>query len=184
MNNNIHLSGFGIELSPLTVDKLELVRAWRNHIDVAQFMMDQSHISAQQQINWFVELEAKADQLHLLISYKGESFGVINAKTFDGLSLNNSKVISPGLYLSPQSKYRNSILAFSPSLVFIDYLFSLEKSQTLLAQVLPENTNAIRYNETLGYTKESVDHQGVITMQLLQADFELAKIKLAKILRF
>jgi len=182
--NNIYLSGFGIKLSPLTADKLELVRSWRNHIDVAQYMVDQSHISVNQQRIWFASLEEKVDQLHLLISYKGENIGVINAKTLDGLSLNNSQVISPGLYLSPQSKYRNSILAFSPSLVFIDYLFSLEKSQTLLAQVLPENTNAIRYNQTLGYTKQSVDHQGIVTMQLLLADFELAKIKLAKILRF
>lgn len=181
---NIKITGFGIELTSLTIDDIEMVRMWRNHIDVNRYMLNQSFITAQQQINWFNKVKGKTDQLHLLISYKGEAIGVINAKSFDEQCLNKAKVISPGLYLSPEGKYRNSILAFSPSLVFIEYLFQLENTQTLLAQVLPDNTSAIRYNETLGYTKKSVDEQGVVTMQLLFEDFNIAKAKLAKTLRF
>jgi RimJ/RimL family protein N-acetyltransferase len=184
MNNAIKLTGFGIELSTITPDKVEKIRAWRNHDDVAKYMLDKSYISQAQQINWFAGLENKAEQLHLLISYKGEDIGVINAKTQSGQSLQQAAIIIPGLYIAPECKYRNSILAFSPSLVFIDYLFSLAGFNKLLAQILPDNTQAIRYNQTLGYTQASVDKQGIITMELLVSDFERAKNKLAKILRF
>ena len=184
MNDSFKLAGFGIELVPLTIDKLEMVRAWRNHVDVAKYMLDQSYISTDQQISWFNTLSCKEDQLHLLIRYKGEYIGVVNAKSLDGSPLNKAIKVSPGLYISPSSKYRNSILAFSPSLVFIEYLFNLKNTHQLLAQVLPNNSNAIRYNESLGYKKQSVDEQGIITMQLVLTDFECAKNKLAKILRF
>lgn len=184
MNNGIKLTGFGIELSAITPDKLEKIRAWRNHDEVAKYMLDKSYISHTQQINWFAGLENKVDQIHLLISYKGEDIGVINAKSQSGQLLQQAACLIPGLYIAPECKYRNSILAFSPSLVFIDYLFSLEGCNKLLAQVLPDNIHAIRYNQTLGYTQASVDKQGIITMQLLVSDFELAKNKLAKTLRF
>ncbi|GAK91041.1 hypothetical protein JCM19297_2486 [Nonlabens ulvanivorans] len=42
-----------IKLIPLTEDKLELVRAWRNSTEVSSYMYTESIITAEQQLNWF-----------------------------------------------------------------------------------------------------------------------------------
>jgi UDP-4-amino-4,6-dideoxy-N-acetyl-beta-L-altrosamine N-acetyltransferase len=190
MTSQWPLSGFGVELSPITFAQLEKIRAWRNHPEVAAFMLDKSHISKHQQQAWFASLAEKKQQVYLVISYKGEDIGVIYATSLleggnrQPKDLSLAKMISPGLYIAPNSKYKNSILAFSPSLVFIDYLFKQGCCQCLQAQVFNHNNSAIRYNEMLGYQQDDVDEQGLITMTLSSTDFNLAKAKLGKILRF
>ncbi len=190
MNIQSSISGFGIVLSPITQNKLEKIRSWRNHPEIAEFMLDKSTISQQQQQVWFNSLPEKTHQLYFIISYKGEDIGVIYATSFpegDGIqpsAIPLAKVISPGLYIAPDCKYKNSILAFSPSLVFIEYLFEQGSCQSLKAQVFNHNNSAIRYNEMLGYQQDEVDEQGVITMTLSAKNFALAKAKLSKILRF
>lgn len=188
INRPLLLSGFGVQLKPVTHDKLEKIRSWRNHEDISANMLEQSYITAEQQQAWFKELPTKAHQLYLLISYKNEDIGVISAcSVFTSkapLPLTKAEVISPGLYLAPDSKYRNSILAFSPSLVFIDYLFQQGCCNFLSAQVFNHNIAAIRYNETLGYQPAEVNEDGLLTMTLTPDYFSKAKNKLSKILRF
>jgi hypothetical protein len=152
MNEQWPLMGFGIELTPITVDKLEKIRAWRNHPDITKFMIDKNIISAVQQQAWFSRLAEKKQQMYLLISYKGEDIGVIYASTCVAYNspvqvnmndeantevtpLDLATVINPGLYIAPDCKYKNSILAFSPSLVFIEYLFKQGRCNYLQAQV-------------------------------------------------
>ncbi|OUR60366.1 hypothetical protein A9Q74_14235 [Colwellia sp. 39_35_sub15_T18] len=182
------LTGFGVELRPITADKLEKVRNWRNHPEINQFMLDKSYISARQQQQWFQGLATKAEQVYLMIMYKGEDIGLIyassepNAGELAPLAL--AETVCPGLYIAPECKYKNSILAFSPSLVFIEYLFKQGRCNQLKAQVFKNNNSAIRYNEMLGYQQGNVDEQGLITMSLSLQHFQLAKAKLSKILRF
>lgn len=189
MNEPWPLKGFGIELTPITADKLEKIRVWRNHPDIAQFMIDKSIISEVQQKEWFACLAEKMHQVYLLISYKGEDIGVIYANTNNKVStditaLHLASVIEPGLYIAPDCKYKNSILAFSPSLVFIEYLFKQGCCEYLQAQVFKQNNSAIRYNEMLGYQQDEMNEHGLVTMTLSLENFTLAKAKLSKILRF
>jgi hypothetical protein len=190
MDSVLTLSGFGVELKTVTIDKIEKIRLWRNHQDIVSNMIDKSNISCEQQVLWFNGLSKKKTHLYLVISYKGEDIGVIYAssetkgsnKEFH--SLLNATVVSPGLYIAPECRYKNSILAFSPSLVFIDYLFIKGQCQQLVALVYEKNNSAIRYNEMLGYQKESIDSEGLVTMTLSYEAFQSAKNKLSKILRF
>lgn len=190
MLSQLPLLGFGIELKPITIDKLEIIRGWRNHPDIVSNMIDKSYISSTQQKSWFDSLADKKHQLHLLICYKGEDIGIINAA-----SVNNeehektqplwlAESIAPGLYIAPECKYKNSVLAFSPSLVFIDYLFKEGCCRQLIAQVYEHNNSAIRYNKMLGYQQVSIDNDGLVTMTLSNEAFEHAKNKLSKTLRF
>jgi hypothetical protein len=194
------LQGFGIELSEVTEDKIEKIRLWRNHPDIVSVMLDKSIITPTQQKAWFDSLSSKQDRLYLLISYKGEDIGIISALSVttnhspensvtppakkQNLSLSQAEKIAPGLYIEPNSKYKNSVLAFSPSLVFIEYLFKQGCCNELEAQVFDHNESAIRYNKMLGYKEGIVDEQGLLTMTLNISDFESAKDKLSKILRF
>lgn len=178
------LSGYGIELNEISDDKLEKIRAWRNHPDIIKVSIDKTIISQIQQLEWFESLRQSEDKLYLLISYKGEDIGIISAINENGKPLVTAKSVVPGLYIAPESKYKNSVLAFSPSLVFIDYLFKQGVCSELHAQVFEDNESAIRYNKMLGYQTECVDQQGLLTMKLNQQDFERAKKELSKILRF
>ncbi|WP_160060471.1 hypothetical protein [Psychromonas sp. L1A2] len=189
------LQGYGIELSEVTEDKIEKIRLWRNHPDIASVMLDKTEITPTQQLAWFDSLACKNDRLYLLISYKGEDIGMISALSVtpnnvstdskpQNLPLSQAEKIAPGLYIEPNSKYKNSVLAFSPSLVFIEYLFKQGCCTELEAQVFEHNESAIRYNKMLGYKEGVVDDQGLLTMTLNIIDFESAKDKLSKILRF
>jgi len=194
MLNKLPLKGFGIELKPISVDKLEKIRKWRNHPDIANNMLEKSYISANDQISWFNSLTDKKHQLYLLITYKGEDIGIIYATAINKevheknrqkqLPLWLAESIAPGLYIAPECKYKNSVLAFSPSLVFIDYLFKENCCRQLIAQVYEHNNSAIRYNKILGYQQVSIDNDGLVTMTLSNEAFESAKNKLSKILRF
>lgn len=186
------LNGYGVSLSSITEDKIEKVRKWRNHPDIANLMRNKQLITTVQQKKWFNSLKAKETCLYLLINYKSEDIGMIYAQsisTNDMLSkkpqpLNIALTISPGLYIAPDCKYKNTVLAFCPSLVFIDYLFKQGLCIELQAQVYESNESAIRYNKALGYKLGNVDEQGLLTMTLNVNDFESAKKELSKILRF
>lgn len=184
------LTGYGIELSEVTEDKIEKIRLWRNHPDIVSVMLDKSDISVAQQKAWFDSLSHKKDRLYLIISYKNEDIGMISAVSVTSdskqqlLPLSIAEKIAPGLYIEPNSKYKNSVLAFSPSLVFIEHLFKLAECNELQAQVFEHNESAIRYNTMLGYQAGCVDKQGLLTMTLSLNNFEKAKHKLSKILRF
>lgn len=183
------LKGYGVELNPISADKLETIRQWRNHPDIVKFMKDKRIISEAHQKQWFAGLAEKTQQLYLMVSYKGQDIGVIYAKTHskvntDNTALNLAPVIEPGLYIAPDCQYKNSVLAFSPSLVFIDYLFKQGQCIELKAEVFEYNNGAIRYNKMLGYQQGEVDKDGLLTMTLTLADFERAKQTLSKVLRF
>lgn len=184
------LLGFGIELSSITEDKIEKIRHWRNHPDIMRVMLDRKAITAPQQQAWFGALPNREDRLYLMIRYKGEDIGVVSAHSLDihlqssTLPLHMAETISPGLYIAPDSQYKSSVLAFSPSLVFIDYLFKQGCCTVLNAQVFDYNDSAIRYNKMLGYQSGVVDEQGLLTMTLNRDNFESAKQQLSKILRF
>lgn len=180
----MNLSGFGIELNAITQDKIEKIRGWRNHPEIIAVSIDKQIISETQQLQWYQSLHTKKDRLYLLASYKGEDIGVVSVLSEGQTELAQSSILIPGLYIAPGCKYKNSVLAFCPSLVFIDYLFQQGRCNALHAQVFVSNESAIRYNKTLGYQAHGVDNQGLLTMTLNKADFYCAKKELSKILRF
>lgn len=181
------ITGFGVVLTPITLSDIEKVRRWRNHPEVTKYMFDQRPISAFQQKSWFATLATRNDIGVWLVMYKGIAVGVINVRTENGTPVQGTKKLEPGFYMAPDSPYRNSVLAFSPSLALIDYFFS--RGVTLMeAKVKSNNKAALRYNQSLGYDiVESVPQlQDAEThlMQLEPRTFDLAKKKLTKIIRF
>lgn len=183
------LTGYGVELVSISQDKIEKIRGWRNHPEIREVMLNKEHISAAQQQIWFDSLPGRDDCLYLLIRYKGQDIGVISALSANTnrqnqQPLEQAAIIVPGLYIDPDCKYKNSVLAFSPSLLFIEYLFQQGCCEKLMAQVYHSNKQAIRYNEMLGYQALQQDEQGFLTMSLNESQFNKAKPALTKVLRF
>lgn len=177
------ISQFGVSLLPLTESHLEMVRQWRNHPEVARYMFSQAPISEQQQQAWFDKVKEDVSQQHYVIDYRGEAIGVINGKSMSGQALSDAELIEVGMYLAPESRYRGTVLAFCPALAFNDYCFKHWHCQRLQAEVLPENSAALRFNQQLGYS-EIERLPGKVVLQLTQENFQAASKTLSSIIRF
>jgi RimJ/RimL family protein N-acetyltransferase len=161
------LKGYQVVLRPLVQEDLEQVRQWRNDPAISQFMLSQEMISKEQQQAWFNKIQQDNTQQHFMILYKDKAIGCANIKTrFQGETLLSAEVLEPGLYIADE-RYRNNILAFSPTLVMNDYCFNQLGVSSLFAVVKAENQAALNYNLKLGYR---IDNNGELLEISLQKD--------------
>ena len=145
------LSGYQVVMRPIALDDLELLRTWRNGQNVSQFMLSHSHISVEQQKAWFKKILRDTSQLHFVICYKDRIIGSANIKCKNSKSdIKHSSILEPGLYIGDE-KYRNNIIAFSPTLLLNDYCFDFLQCTKLVALVKADNKAALNYNAKLGY---------------------------------
>lgn len=145
------LSGYQVVMRPIEEDDLETLRCWRNDEGVSQFMVSQSLISVEQQQAWFKKILRDNSQMHFAITYKDKIIGSANIKcaSING-DIKDSLILEPGLYIGDE-KYRNNIIAFSPTLLLNDYCFDFLKCTKLVAIVKADNKAALNYNAKLGY---------------------------------
>ncbi|WJG10573.1 GNAT family N-acetyltransferase [Aliiglaciecola sp. LCG003] len=174
------LEGYGVKLRPVGADDLEQLRQWRNDPQVSQFMLSQKPISAEQQSAWFAHIQRATNQLHFVIEYKGSAIGSANIKTRGGVkSLSGAHSIEPGLYIG-EPKYRQNIIAFSPTLLLNDYCFDVLKCQHLRAIVKANNQAALNYNQKLGY--RTVQSGDLIEIELNFEDYQRCSVTLKSLL--
>lgn len=143
------LSGYGLVLRPIEEKDLAQLLAWRNREDIRSMMKSQNIISMSEHMAWFIGLANKQHVQHFAVCYKGTLIGAANIMT-DSDSLSLCQHVEPGLYIGDE-KYRGNILAFAPSLVLNDYCFDTLNVSSLTATVHHNNSQAISYNEKLGY---------------------------------
>ncbi len=145
------INAYGVRLREVQYCDLERIRHWRNDPDIKCMMLSQDTITAEQQIAWFRKITDDLKQQHFVIEYKSQAIGVINIKSLDNKSLNESLLIEPGLYIA-ELRYRNNALAFCPSMAILDYCFEGLACQKIMARVLRNNHSAIKYNLAMGYS--------------------------------
>ncbi|MDO6691745.1 GNAT family N-acetyltransferase [Aliiglaciecola sp. 3_MG-2023] len=151
MEQNQILTGYQVSLREVQEKDLPLLRQWRNDTEIRQFMVSQTEITEEQQSAWFRKVSRDPSQQHFMISYKDQDIGSVNIQSRElGKPLSQAKIIEPGLYIG-EAKYRNNIIAFSPTLLINDYCFESLKCQKLVAKVKSNNQAALNYNLKLGY---------------------------------
>lgn len=155
------LSGYGVIMSPVKSEQLELLRSWRNSAFIKAQMVSDEAITEQQQQQWFQHIQQRHDQQHFVIHYKNESIGAANLKSIDGLSIADSETLEPGIYIG-DDRYRGNILAFAPSLLLLDYCFEDLRKPSLKAKVKTSNEAALNYNRKLGYQEVDIDNEFVL----------------------
>ena len=164
------LSGYQIQLKPMQQADIEQVRLWRNDPEVAQHMLSQDEISAEQQQAWFNKISVDKRQQHFVIFYKDKPIGAANIKAYyQGENLENARAIEPGLYIADE-RYRGNIVAFSPTLLLNDYCFEVLGVQKLVAVVKASNVAALNYNLKLGYKVENAGD--LLEISLNYADYQ------------
>ena len=164
------LYGYQVCLDAVCETDLAMIREWRNDPAVARFMLSQQVITAEQQQAWFKKISRDQSQQHFVIRYKNQAIGVANIKVYyQGETLLGARVVEPGLYIA-DSRYRNNILAFAPTLVLNDYCFDVLQVESLSAVVKADNQAALNYNAKLGYKIEQ--HAELVKIRLGYSDYQ------------
>jgi RimJ/RimL family protein N-acetyltransferase len=150
------LDAYGVNLRRLERADIELVRTWRNHPEVARHMLSQAHITAEQQLNWFIRIDAASDRAHYLVSHKGQPTAFASVTSNTGEALAESDILEAAIYLAPDSRCRGTMLAFAPALALNDACFDALRCTQLVARVRRENAAALRFNARMGYRETGI----------------------------
>jgi len=140
------LEQYGVRLVRLNFGDLELVRYWRNHSDVAEFMEYRREISEEMQAKWFQAINNKYNY-YFIIEFEGKKIGLINSKDYDpALGFGEG-----GIFIWDKN-YINSFAAVFSTLCLLNFVFfTLKLCSLSRARILRTNDRAIHYNKMLGY---------------------------------
>lgn len=139
------LSKYGIILERLKETDIELVRQWRNSDPVRMNMHYREIITPQQQLQWFRTIDNLQNN-YLMIHYSGEKIGLLNDKNIDW----EARTSESGFFLG-RTEYYTTHVPLLVAVAGIETTFYALNWRKQYAHILRTNTNAIRFNEQLGY---------------------------------
>jgi len=142
------LEKYGVTLTRITHDKIELVRNWRNDPKIAMYMEFRDFITPEMQEEWFKKID-NDNNYFFIIEYGGKEIGLINIKDIDY----EQKTGEGGIFIYDDS-YLNSDVSFRASLCICDFFFETLNLERKIAHVLNDNKRAIQYNLLLGFEKQ------------------------------
>ena len=145
VKTSMNITRYGITLSRLTHQDIELVRQWRNHAEVNRHFEHRTHITATQQAAWFQNID-NAQNFFYLVHYQGRKIGVIS--TFDvDWSVSTAQA---GIFMWDTAILETHIPVFAV-LAMLDINFLILNIQKMFIKVKQSNKKAIAYNKGLGY---------------------------------
>ena len=149
--NQFTLSGYQVELLPMTQAHQSQMRSWRNQEEIRQQMLSDEMISEEQQQAWFKKTRLDPKQLHWVIKFRDQLIGATNVKSLEtGKTAEQASLLEPGLYIG-ERRYQGNIVAFAPTLAMYDFCFEQLGTKRFRAVVKRSNQNALSYNQKLGY---------------------------------
>jgi hypothetical protein len=169
---------YGITLERLKEKDIEMVRQWRNSDPVRKNMNYQEIITPEMQCDWFRSI----NNIHfhyVVIHYQGVKIGLLNDKNIDWEALTSET----GIFIGRPDFY-HTFVPYLVSVAGIEIMFYFVGWQKQFAHVLRSNTNAIKYNQQLGYRlcegQEGIEHQ---RYELTRESFGQAAGKIRKMVK-
>ena len=135
---------YGVKLKRLTVDKIELVRNWRNDPKISQHMFFREYITPEMQLKWFNSINNDLNY-YFIIEYNNEEIGVVNIKDID----EEKKFGETGIFIA-NDQYLNSDVPFRASFCHGDFTFEELKLDFTYGRIVSDNRRAIQYNKAVG----------------------------------
>ncbi len=142
---NIVLEDYGVRLIPLTAEKIEMLRQWRNDPDISRYMIFREYITPEMQEKWFEE-RCNQDNYYFIIHYEGKDVGLCDIKNIRY----EEKTAEGGIFIY-EKLYLNSDIAIRASLCALDFGDKVLDLTSGTARILRSNKRAIEYNKMLGY---------------------------------
>jgi UDP-4-amino-4,6-dideoxy-N-acetyl-beta-L-altrosamine N-acetyltransferase len=139
------ISKYGIRLTRLSEEDLELVRRWRNDEEIKKYMNFREHITQEMQQEWFKSINNQ-ENFYYIIEYLGDKIGIVNDKNIDW----KEKSAEAGLFIWDK-RYVNSIVPMKISILMLELAYTLLGWNNTFVKVRRDNPRALKYNQTLGY---------------------------------
>ena len=168
---------YGVRLKKLSIDKIELVRNWRNDPKINQFMDFKDYITEKMQLTWFNKIN-NIHNFYFIIEVDSIEVGLVNIKDIDY----EKSLGETGIFIYEDS-YLNTDLSFRAILCANDYYFDTLNMNILLGRVIKNNKRAVRFNKALGSTEvEILEDVNYNIWHTTKTDYQLAKTNILKLL--
>lgn len=136
------------QIRPMVQADLELVLAWRNHIDVRRYMYTQHEITLDEQQRWF-ELTLPDPKKHLLIfEVAQQPLGFINFN-----ESGSGGIADWGFYVAPDAAKGSGRQLGRAAL---NHAFIELKHHKVCGQALAYNERSIKFHQSLGFQHEGI----------------------------
>jgi len=136
---------YGLTLSRLTENDIELVRKWRNDPLINQYMEYRTTITPKMQQQWFESIN-NAQNFFYIIDYQGSQVGMISTFNVDW----KEKRGEAGIFIWQKDLWTTPIPVFAV-LAMLDINFWLFDIKEMRIKVKKTNKRALSYNKGLGY---------------------------------
>ena len=175
----VRFERYGITLSRLQADELEMVRQWRNDPKIASFMLDQTHITAEMQQTWFARLQTSTSACYYVASFRQQPIGVASLTAIDL----QAGTAEPGMYIY-LDEFRNNLIPFCVAFALNDFAFETFGLHRLFGKIFLSNPASIRFHEACGYRPYG-ERDGDLIRYVLEPDAYLsARDKLSRFIRY
>ncbi len=165
------INKYGITLTRLTAEDIELVRIRRNSPAIQSKMFFQKTISQQEQKKWFHSINNEKNY-YFIIQSNGEKVGLIHGK----IHSYSDKIAEGGMFIWDE-KCLGSHIPVIASVCMADLTFLIMKMDKTIAEVRTDNPRALKYNLELGYhiTEKLKDSDKVLMELTKESYFENAQ---------
>jgi UDP-4-amino-4,6-dideoxy-N-acetyl-beta-L-altrosamine N-acetyltransferase len=159
------LKQYGITLTRIDENNIELIRYWRNQSDIITFMEHKSYITPCDQKKWFSTINNKLNY-YFIIEFENKKIGLINVKNYSP----NEGFGEGGIFIWDKNYLHSFAPAFSSLCLLNFMLVKLNVCKKSRIRVLKNNQRAIDYNKMLGY--KLLPNQEMETNQLYELDIK------------
>lgn len=139
------LEGFGIVLSRLTENDLEIVREWRNKPEVQKYMEYREHITSEMQKVWFNKVN-NDNNYYFILEVNGEKSGVFNLKGID-----YDKSIAEKGTLIWSDALRGKGIGYRGNVLLLDFAFDVLNLKYVRSHILKDNVINQSLNKKFGF---------------------------------
>ena len=143
---------YGIQIAPLKLKDIEILRKWRNDPKISSLMLSQNgeYITKEQQLKWYDSIKDKTDALYYMAFVDEIAVGYF---CFQQIA---NKCAVPGEILAIPSQMDQARITFGAYCAVYDIAFDILGLKELKAYSKLENKRAIRMSKLLNF---KITHQ-------------------------
>ena len=175
-----------IDFVKITHEDLEIIRNWRNSIEVSQFMYTDDYITRENQLKWFSKISNLQDSFYWLIKFKNFKIGLVSITDID--KINSS--CNWAFYIGDED-YRNIGAGVKTEFLLIERVFNNFNLEILNCEVISTNFQVLNLHKKFGFKEVSYNKNhikknnvfyDVIKLTLYKKDWLHIKNKLSSII--
>ncbi len=170
-----------LELKPLTIEGLELLRKWRNDSQISRFFNKKDYISKHEQLDWFEKYLLEEDCLYWTINTPNKIIGALSIYNI------NTNMAEIGRFMIGDLEYRGRGYGYQSFLMAIKMGFVNIGLECLELNVHEKNIAALNIYKKIGFSingfhyfnEEGIEYEMLIDRKVYKEKnpmYELIKV--------